>query len=261
MRSGKVVRSIAIVCLLSQTPAVILQAHAAAAENVEHSDREEAAQLFRIGQDAFARQDYSVAARSFMQAHALLPSGFAIYNAARAWDSVPNPSNAAAAYAEALEQADLSDAQRSHAQKRLTDLAAFVVKREAPASAPSGPLAPPTSSTAVVAAPGEGEVKASKSSNTLGWFGAGVGAGGLIATGVVGWIFLSKRSDFADSGGTNRQLRSEAVTWGNYTTAAMAITAVGAGIALWSFRTNTASAATTVAVDLTPTGLSMRGAF
>lgn len=97
-------------------------------------ERLRAGQLFRAGQAAFAQSDYAAAAQSFEQAHALLPSGSTLYNAARAWDQGGEPGLAAADYEEALAQVDLSAAQRKHAQARLQDLQAqlVAVRIEAP---------------------------------------------------------------------------------------------------------------------------------
>lgn len=89
--------------------------------------RTRAGQLFRAGQAAFAQNDFAAAAQSFEQAHRLLPSGSTLYNAARAWDQGAEPGLAAADYEEALAQADLSAAQRQHAQARLKDLQAQLV--------------------------------------------------------------------------------------------------------------------------------------
>ena len=87
-----------------------------------------AAEFFRAGQAAFSQRDFAASARAFEQAHALSPSGPTIYNAARAWDQEGAPETAAADYAEALKQADLSGAQRGHAQQRLKELHAQLIQ-------------------------------------------------------------------------------------------------------------------------------------
>jgi hypothetical protein len=244
---------IPVVCGLCLSLAPLARAETQAANNsaITSSDREQAAQLFRAGQDAFSRQDYVVAARLFEQAHRLVPSGSTIYNAARSWDASLVQSSAAAAYAEALEQADLSEAQRGHSQKRLAEL---------------GPVAPPvapavkTSPIAETPVPVAAAVKVERT-NYVGWTGTTIAAGGLVASAAAGWLFLSKRGDFVDGGNTNRSLRDDAVLWGTITSVAMVATVVGAGIAVWGFHANAASTSADVSLNITPAGLSMRGSF
>jgi tetratricopeptide (TPR) repeat protein len=84
--------------------------------------RRGAAELFRAGQAAFDRGDHQAAARAFEQAHARVPSGQALYNAARAWDAAGQESKSASAYAAAMLRSDLPEAPRAHVEERLSEL-------------------------------------------------------------------------------------------------------------------------------------------
>ena len=256
-------------CLMS----VLLLPAPARSEPVTSSaadlDRNRAAQFFRAGQDAFQRGDYAVAAHSFEQAHQLLPSGPTIYNAARAWDRLSEAPQSLAAYEEALTQADLSEAQRGHAQKRVDELhKQGIVSARKPSSVQA---ATPSVQAAVAPSPAPPIIQSEPSlplvaqtapahrSNYLGWAGVTVAGVSAIAAAGCGWLFLNHRSDFIDGGKTNDKLRSDAVLWGKLTTVALAATLVGGGVAVWGFHTGKEQP--TVALRLHGTGISLGGAF
>ncbi|MDX2024556.1 MAG: hypothetical protein SF187_30220 [Deltaproteobacteria bacterium] len=243
---------------------VIFTAHAAAAPDpIDKADREQAAQFFRAGQDAFLRGDYAVAGHSFEQAHQLLPSGPTIYNAARAWDRLADGPRALAAYEEALTQADLSEAQRGHADKRVKELHAQGVtspSKPAAAAEPTPPILPAPMAPAP-SLPPPPPASPKHRSDSVGWTGVTVAGASAVAAGISGWMFLSKRNEFIDGGKNGASLRSDAVLWGQLTTAAFAVTAVGAGLALWGFHKVKSEPGINVSVGFSGNGLFLGGAY
>ncbi|MEM9071202.1 MAG: hypothetical protein AAGE52_22010 [Myxococcota bacterium] len=91
------------------------------------AQNDEASQLFRAAVAAHAQGDFAAAARAFEAAHALVPSGAAIYNAAVSWDAGGNRGRAVDAFAWSLSIGGLSDEQRARAEEATADLSAYVV--------------------------------------------------------------------------------------------------------------------------------------
>ena len=100
--------------------AALLHSAPAAAE----PDRRAAAELFRAGEQAFARGDHTGAALTFEQAYAQAPEAATAYAAATAWYKAGDLPRAADAYDRALEHGGLPEDRAAHARGRLDQLRA-----------------------------------------------------------------------------------------------------------------------------------------
>jgi len=87
-----------------------------------------AARLFRAGSDAYARHDFTEAARDFESAYRTIPRGAAVYNAGLAWEGAGDIAHAADDYATAIGSGDATPEQRSDAASRLKALEARLAR-------------------------------------------------------------------------------------------------------------------------------------
>jgi hypothetical protein len=109
----RIVRLVAFAALLATSIPAAAQ---------EDNDVIVAAETFRAGEQAYARGDYEVAARSFEVSHRLAPHPNAIYNAALAWLAAEKRAAAADAFATALAMDGLTPEQRADAEAKLAEV-------------------------------------------------------------------------------------------------------------------------------------------
>jgi hypothetical protein len=101
---------------------VVLAASLVASEARAQDPKVQAAKSFAAGSEAYARKDFSAAARAFEDAYRIAPRGAAAYNAGLAWESAGEHARAADDYTQALEASDLGAAERADATGRLRGL-------------------------------------------------------------------------------------------------------------------------------------------
>lgn len=89
---------------------------------------EQAARLFRLGTDSYARHDFREAARQFESAYRIAPRGAAMYDAGLAWEQAGELPRAADDFAIAIGNGDTSSQQRSDATARLKALEARLAR-------------------------------------------------------------------------------------------------------------------------------------
>jgi tetratricopeptide (TPR) repeat protein len=103
--------------------AVALLALSASAPRARADDpRAAAAELFRVGAQAFERGDFRAAALAFEEADRRSPNAITIYNAGLAWDSAGDAPRAADGFREARGRGGLADPKDAHARERLDHL-------------------------------------------------------------------------------------------------------------------------------------------
>jgi hypothetical protein len=83
---------------------------------------EQAARSFRAGAEAYARGDFTTAARAFEAAYRMAPRAAAAYNAGLAWQGAGDPARAADDYATVVGAHDEGGARRDDAAARLKAL-------------------------------------------------------------------------------------------------------------------------------------------
>jgi hypothetical protein len=88
----------------------------------DEGTKERAIELFARADTAYARGEFSAAARDYQASFDLVARAPAIYDAARAWDAAGDFPRAADAYQTTLERTDLSGPPEAAARRRLAEL-------------------------------------------------------------------------------------------------------------------------------------------